>query len=178
VTATIGGNRVSVTWRGNKKKGKWVSSGLHYPTLAVLYQMLNELDPGHRIAANDFLLAMERSGLVVLKEYYVPKLDELYPIYSMVARANSHERVRWVMCRETYYALERAYERTLVPAHWSWPIEAVLDQEGEDIFLEDMLVITRPWGTTDAKLLGLSVRLDPAARAPMLEFYERETSEG
>ncbi len=128
-----------------------------------------------RSTAAAVLEDLARAGLLVTTRYYVPSPGELYDLYGAI----SHELhrglkgVRWVMCRETHDAIWRR-ERNRV---------AALPRAVQAWFAE-----TPPWSAVDtvnvvdvdyraqtARLFGIPVRIDPAARSPLIEIDTEAT---
>lgn len=144
----------------------------------ALLAIMRELDPsGILLAPTTFINTMTRSGMLVRKAYYVPDFNELADLMRQwsyhLRRANIG--CRWVMCRETVDALARKYSRTRVPAPMtfdaSWWLNDGSDLPSAALEMEIMNVIehNQYWGEDKSTLLGVPIRIDPAARSPLFE---------
>lgn len=126
------------------------------------------------IPPGELIRALARAGVLVVAEYYVPSPDELFGIYSAVGRELSRGmggQLRWVMCRETHDALMRRHgaQRAAVPVDIRryWPATELAEPVPEP---ESVAVADADYSTTQARLFGIPVRIDPAARRPLLEI--------
>lgn len=135
-------------------------------------EILAKVDPERRIDPRDFFVAMAQSGLLLRKAYYVPDPDELFGIMKTIQYHVSRgtQGCRWVMCRETVDALARRYLRQVTPEPVVWP--RIWSDEAADV------VAGMPHAVRvieDARLFGVPIRIDPAARSPMFEIDTEAT---
>lgn len=142
--------------------------------LAIAYEL--QLDDRDHIR---FIDAMERSGLIVRKPYYVPDINELYGLmrqfsYYMPQGARG---CRWVMCRETHDAIARQYATVRVAPlsdYRPWRAEADPEPPSLGMAVLGILESHRIW-SEKSTLFGMPIRLDPAARSPLFELDSKAT---
>lgn len=139
----------------------------------ALYAVRPEVDKTTAAAVLDDLA---RGGLLVTTRYYVPSPAELYDMYGGIGRdlyRGMRGNLRWVMCRETHDALWRRHrdQRAAVPPDirrlWSLGMEWA---EPETVAVVDV-----DFRTQFAYLFGIPIRIDPAARSPLLEIDSEAT---
>lgn len=132
-----------------RTKGQWVGSHEEHAreVLAPIVDSWHEADRIIRV--------LSKVGLLVSSAYYVPSVGELF---DSADEMHYTSRYRWVMCSETWTDLWRAHAGQR--ARLAWPVG---DKPAEDVFIVDAV---------GNQLLGIPVRIDPAARRPMWEVVE------
>ena len=127
---------------------------------------------------NEVLIELEQAGLLVRKRYYVRSPRELYTLYSSIGmhlHRGMNGALRWVMCRESYEAvLLRERDRRAVVAS---DIRATWLSMTGDVLpaTEPVPVANVDFRTQTAYLFRIPVRIDPAARSPLLEIDTEAT---
>ena len=125
-------------------------------------------------APEAFVAAMLDTGLVVCSEYYVPEARELFGLYRLLSwHLRDITGVGWVMCCETQEALMAQYGPNRMRVHAPMMFSVVSSLEEPTVAELEGKVMTvmergRFWPDS-ATLLGLPVRIDPAARRPVFE---------
>lgn len=119
--------------------------------------------------ADTVLDQLSRAGLLVRQDYYVPSPRELYDLYYKIDSA-SYRRLpfRWVMCSEILDELKRLHSGTKVAKlrEFSWTetsANPVMEMDWYYIFE------VKP---DSPRLFNIPIRVDPAARTPMIELVE------
>jgi len=131
------------------------------------------------LKASRLLDDMAAAGVIVRKGYYVPSDDDLFAIYRTIGyylyKGMAQSGIRWVMCRETHNALAAKYQNKVAPAPMRFDAAFWASTEGQELptsALEmDVLQVMRArrsW-TDHGMLFGVPIRIDPAARTPLLE---------
>ena len=126
------------------------------------------------VAPERLVEALVASGAIVRTEYYVPEARELFGLYRLLSwQMRDTTGVGWVMCRETRDALVEQYGpnrvRVLAPMLFS-ALLTMAEPGAAELESAVMTVMERGRHWSDSTmLLGLPVRVDPAARRPMLE---------
>jgi len=129
---------------------------------------------------NELLTIMDKAGLIVRKDYYVPDVDELYGLMRQLTYGIDVPRDgwRWVMCRETVDALARKYDRQMAPkpikfdASW-WKANDDMPSAALQMEVDQVIESRRYWPRQD-RLFGVDIRIDPAARRPMFEIDDEK----
>jgi hypothetical protein len=122
----------------------------------TLLAVLQKADPGAHASAHAFVDAMLNSGMLVDTRYYVPGTGELYEMHAWHRESRPGAlNYRWVMCRETFDALADEHRRQMVRG----PILPLGAPEPQRVYVAEA-----------GKLFGRPIRVDPAARRPMLEL--------
>jgi len=105
-------------------------------------------------------------GFLVREQYYVPSSDELYAVYRVVSGATRESfKFQWVMCREIHDVLYDRYGTTRWPV-FNWEIVNLYDPESP----EDLLKTNNLQVVSSATLFDIPIRIDPAARSPLIEL--------
>jgi hypothetical protein len=125
------------------------------------------------------------TGMLVTKAFYVPDADELLGLMKTVQYHlyRGMQGCRWVMCRETVdvLAAKWASHQTVPPVRFDAAFWQSALQGGElppaALEMEILTIIehNRRW-TDQSKLFGVPIRIDPAARSPLLEIDTPTTS--
>lgn len=115
------------------------------------------------------------AGVLVSSAYYVPDPNELYGQMKVWQyHLRQAVKCRWVMCRETHDALARKHLGVRAPAPATW----VGFYAGPESYppapeIETLIAVE----THPARLFGVEIRIDPAARSPMFEIDAEATSQ-
>lgn len=159
--------------------GRWIGPD----NVDQLLKLCEELDPlGQVVRPVDFINAVQRTGLLTRKSYYVPDPDELLGLMKTMQYHLHRGGVgcRWVMCRETVDALAAKWVRKVTPAPLRFDA-AFWRSDGADLppaalEMEVLNVIehNRHW-PDQTRLFGWPVRVDPGARSPMFEIDTEAT---
>jgi len=140
-------------------------------------------DRFHVTDPEGFAAALVVSGLIVRERYYVPDTRELFGLMRQWSyhMKSGTEGCRWVMCRETFDALARQYTGARAPAPMTfdatfWRTDAAADLPPAALEMNVLQVIeqNRRW-EDHSMLLGLPIRIDPAARSPLFEIDSADT---
>lgn len=133
----------------------------------------------------ELLTTLNEAGLIVRKPYYVPDAEELFGMMSKIRYhlMSGLQGCRWVMCRETIDSLAAKYSRTRIAApprfnagFWT---DTDLPSAALELEIELVMQARRYWDPhnpdTGARLFGIEIRVDPAARSPMFEIETEAT---
>lgn len=107
-------------------------------------------------------VVLMRAGLLLTDSYYVPSQDELLGVYHDLADSSPHFKWRWVMCHEALMAIDRRHNNQLTMRMPG----IVLEPSTEVDFPMPVMIVDVMGG----KLFGKPIRIDPAARRPMIEL--------
>ncbi|WP_433067336.1 hypothetical protein [Dactylosporangium sp. CS-033363] len=127
-----------------------------------------------RDAGGELARHLVSGGWAPATDYYVPALEDLVADYRRLAQAHLHGwiGVGWVMCRESHDALAARYaDQRWVPM----PVVSAVDYTTDAQVLDDagaarnVMVNALGLGGTST-LMGMPIRIDPAARRPMFEL--------
>lgn len=146
----------------DKERGRWFM-GHSDPVAAV---QAEAEDNGW--SPTEVIQALYERDLLPKPTYYVPSLAEYYRTMSDLRYAvrNGSLPVRWVMCRETLAEMARRYGRQRVPDVIAWSFTMADDDDHDPLPLN---LVERP-ADRPARLFGVPIRVDPAARTPLFEI--------
>lgn len=153
--------------------GRWMPPGrVPGATLALLGTVL----PFDAATRRTLQTLMDR-GILCRDSFYVPSPAELYHHYvglrAIFTRGRPEEYVRWVMCWETLVTLAVQHRDRVAQVASPWD---ALGLELDAPEPETAMVVERadPVSKMGGRLFGMAIRIDPAARRPLLEVSTDE----